>query len=199
LVEGADGVAARDHAGRAANRLQARSLPQDRTRPRPDDAAHAARPCRRGDRVRRSRGGPAGLRYLAFRLPVAPHAGQANPPAPGLSSLVDPCHPQSQPQSTRRRPSLAGPLEPSCCFRRRSWACAVAPVRARLPIQAGSRLGSGLSSLTGATSAPGRDGDGDVFARARIKNGQGHRVLHITNRRPTLAVPSPACGKAQSQ
>ena len=144
-------------------------------------------------------GNVAGLRYLAFRSPVAPHAGQASPPAPGLSSLADPCHPQSQPQSARRRPSLAGPLEPSRCFRRCSWACAVAPVRARLPSQAGSRLGSGLSSPTGATSAPCRDGDGDVLARAGIENGQGHRSLHITNRRPTLAVPSPACGKAQSQ
>ena len=144
-------------------------------------------------------GDVAGLRYFAFRLPVAPHAGQASPSAPGLSSLADPCHPQSQPQSTRRRPSLAGPLEPSRCFRRCSWACAVAPVRARLPIQAGSRLGSGVSSLTGATSAPSRDGDGDVLARAGIENGQGHRSLHITNWRPSLAVPSVACGKAQSK
>ena len=161
--------------------------------------------CRRGRTAASGKGWPrlmgdvVGLRYLAFRPPVAPQAGQASPPAPGLSSLADPRHPQLQPQSTRRRPSLAGPLEPSRCFRRCSWACAAAPVRARLAIQAGSRWGSGLSSLTGTTSAPGRDGDGDVLACAGIENGQGHGSLHITNRRPSLAVPLPACGTAQSK
>jgi hypothetical protein len=45
-----------------------------------------------------------------------------------------------------------------------------------LPIQAGSRWGSGLSSPTGATSALCRDGDGDVLARAGIEKGQGHRA-----------------------